>query len=148
MLWKYHEIVVFLKYNKKLYFLKYFYTGLSVCTTACMIWYDFLIWLKHDDLLFQKFNELECRISNFESTYVVLGNIKCVGPFFQMPKNPCTKWRNWFNSSSLQLNPNWHELWKQEKCSSLAPPRGAFLSDSMSLSGCQINPIDVNFTSK
>ena len=24
------------------------------------------------------------------------------------------------------LNPNWHELWKQEKCSALAPPRGIF----------------------
>ena len=24
------------------------------------------------------------------------------------------------------LNPNWHELCKQEKCSSLAPPRGIF----------------------
>ena len=24
------------------------------------------------------------------------------------------------------VNPNWHELWKQEKCSSLAPPRGIF----------------------
>ena len=24
------------------------------------------------------------------------------------------------------LSPNWHELWKQEKCLSLAPPRGIF----------------------
>ena len=24
------------------------------------------------------------------------------------------------------INPNWHELWKQEKCPSLAPPRGMF----------------------
>ena len=23
----------------------------------------------------------------------------------------------------IHLNPHWHELWKQEKCSSLAPPR-------------------------
>ena len=35
-----------------------------------------------------------------------------------------------FYGLSLQkcfpLNPNWHELWKQEKCSSLAPPRDIF----------------------
>ena len=24
----------------------------------------------------------------------------------------------------MWLNPNWHELWRQEKCSSLSPPRG------------------------
>ena len=24
------------------------------------------------------------------------------------------------------FNPNWHELWKQKKCSSLAPPRAIF----------------------
>ena len=24
------------------------------------------------------------------------------------------------------LNPNWHELWKQEKLSALAPPKGIF----------------------
>ena len=40
------------------------------------------------------------------------------------------------------LSPNWHELWKQEKCLSLAPP---LLKDTMSLVGHQINPIDVNF---
>ena len=45
----------------------------------------------------------------------------------------------------MHANPNLHEVWKQEKCSSLAPPRVTFLSDSMSLLGCQINPIDVNF---
>ena len=27
----------------------------------------------------------------------------------------------------LKLNLHWHELWKQEKCSSLAPPRGTFI---------------------
>ena len=38
--WKYHEIVVVLKYHKKLHFLKYFYTGYSahwqggVCNSA------------------------------------------------------------------------------------------------------------------
>ena len=31
--------------------------------------------------------------------------------------------RFWVISS---INPNWHELWKQEKCSSLAPPIGIF----------------------
>ena len=42
----------------------------------------------------------------------------------------------------IELNPNWHELWKQEKCSSLAPPRGIFYKDTMILGGHQIN---VNF---
>ena len=46
--------------------------------------------------------------------------------------------------SMFLLNQHWHELWKQEKCPSLAPPRGFFF-DSMSLAGFQINPVDVNF---
>ena len=40
------------------------------------------------------------------------------------------------------LNPHWHELWKQEKCSSLAPPRDIFYKTQWAL---QINPIYVNF---
>ena len=36
----------------------------------------------------------------------------------------------------------------QDKYSSLAPPMGILLSYSMSLTGCQINPIDVNFHHK
>ena len=44
-----------------------------------------------------------------------------------------------------QFNPHWHELWKQKKCSSLAPHEGIFSKDSMSFAGRQINPIDVNF---
>ena len=28
---------------------------------------------------------------------------------------------------NLELNPYWHELWKQVKCSSLAPPRSIFI---------------------
>ena len=43
------------------------------------------------------------------------------------------------------INPNWHELCKQEKCSTLAPPRSIFFKDSMRLAWCQINPIDANF---
>ena len=31
-----------------------------------------------------------------------------------------------FFGQSSQINPNWHELLKQEKSSSLAPPRGIF----------------------
>ena len=38
--------------------------------------------------------------------------------------------------STYFVNPNWHELWKQEKW--------AFLIDSMSLAECQNNQIDVN----
>ena len=39
------------------------------------------------------------------------------------------------------VNLHWHEALKQEKWSSLAPPRG-ILED---LAGCQINPMYVNF---
>ena len=42
------------------------------------------------------------------------------------------------------FNPNWHELRKQEKCLSLAPSRSKYYK-TLSLEGCQINPIDVNF---
>ena len=42
------------------------------------------------------------------------------------------------------LNPHWQGLWKKEKCSSLAPPR-CILLHLMSLAGCEINPINVNF---
>ena len=44
------------------------------------------------------------------------------------------------------LNPNWHELWKQEKCSSLVPPRGIFMRlnalgrVSKSPDWCQFSP--------
>ena len=32
------KLYIYLEYHEKLYFLKYFYTGLSVQTTVCMIW--------------------------------------------------------------------------------------------------------------
>ena len=51
--------------------------------------------------------------------------------FFFLKRNWCKK--NWailenFNSLMMKftVNPNWHELWKQEKCWSLEPPRGIF----------------------
>ena len=43
------------------------------------------------------------------------------------------------------VNPDWHELWKQEKCSSLATPRGIFYSAQWAWRGCQINKIGFNF---
>ena len=39
-------------------------------------------------------------------------------------------------SCSHFFNPNWYELWRQEKCLSLAPPISIF---------CQFNLMDVNF---
>ena len=45
----------------------------------------------------------------------------------------------------MQLNPNWHELRQQEKCTSLAPPMQIFLPDLMILPGNQINMIYYNF---
>ena len=39
-----------------------------------------------------------------------------------------------------------HDLWRKEKCSSLAPPRGSFYKTQLfSYTGCQINPINMNF---
>ena len=29
---------------------------------------------------------------------------------------------------TMIMLPHWHELWKQEKCSSLVPPRGIFIT--------------------
>ena len=40
------------------------------------------------------------------------------------------------------LNPVWHDVGKQEKCSSLEPPRDNFYK---SWTECQNNPLDVNF---
>ena len=33
---------------------------------------------------------------------------------------------SWREFTLFLLNPNWQELWKQEKCSAFAPPRGNF----------------------
>ena len=43
------------------------------------------------------------------------------------------------------LNPNWHELWKQEKCSYLAQPRGTFYKTQWASKCVKLNPIDFNF---
>ena len=50
-----------------------------------------------------------------------------------------------FDEFHASFKPVWHDVLKQEKCSSLEPPRVIFLEDSMSLAGFQINPIDVIF---
>ena len=50
-------------------------------------------------------------------------------------RGPLSLWQSLFGGGSQYnrryrltfiLNPNWHELRKQEKCSSLAPPRSKF----------------------
>ena len=43
------------------------------------------------------------------------------------------------------LNPNWHELWKQEKCSSLEPPMGIFCK---TWQGVELTRLMSIFTSK
>ena len=42
---------------------------------------------------------------------------------------------------SYFLNPNWHELKKQEKCSPLAPPRSKFYKTQWAWQACQISSI-------
>ena len=44
------------------------------------------------------------------------------------------------------LNPVWHGITKQEKCSTLELPRGNFCKTQWAgQGGCQNNPIDLNF---
>ena len=44
----------------------------------------------------------------------------------------------WWKVNADQLNPNWHELWKQEKCSSLAPPIGMFYKTQWAWQGVKL----------
>ena len=46
------------------------------------------------------------------------------------------------------LNPNWHELWKQEKCSSLVPPRGIFYKTQWAWMGMKLTWLISIFTSE
>ena len=46
------------------------------------------------------------------------------------------------------LNPNWHELRKQEKCSSLAPPRSIFYKTQWTWQGVKITRLMSILTSK
>ena len=46
------------------------------------------------------------------------------------------------------LNPNWHELWKQEKCSSLAPPRCIFHKTQWAWQDVKLTRLMSIFTSK
>ena len=48
----------------------------------------------------------------------------------------------------INLNPYWHELWKQEKCSSLAPSRGIFYKSRWVWQGLKLTRLMSIFTSK
>ena len=48
----------------------------------------------------------------------------------------------------LRLDPHWHELWKQEKCSSLAPPRGFFYKTQWAWQGVKFTQLMSIFTSQ
>ena len=48
----------------------------------------------------------------------------------------------------LKLNPHWHELWKQEKYSSLAPPRRIFYKTQWTWQGVKLTWLMSIFTSK
>ena len=47
-----------------------------------------------------------------------------------------------------QLNPNWHEIRKHEKCSSLAPPRSKFYKTQWAWHGVKLTRLMLIFTSK
>ena len=46
------------------------------------------------------------------------------------------------------LNPHWHELWKQEKCSSLVPPKDIFYKTQWACQGVKLTLLKSIFTSK
>ena len=46
------------------------------------------------------------------------------------------------------INPNWHELRKQEKCSSLGPPRNKFSKTQWAWQGVKLTQLMSIFTSK
>ena len=46
------------------------------------------------------------------------------------------------------FNPNWHELWKQEKCSSLGAPRGTFYKAQWARQSVKLTRLMSIFTSK
>ena len=54
------------------------------------------------------------------------------------------KWR----TCKCCLNPNWHELRKQEKCSSLAQPRSKFYKTQWAWQGVKLSRLISIFTSK
>ena len=48
----------------------------------------------------------------------------------------------------FSLNPNWHELWNQEKCSSLVPPRSIFYNKQWAWQGIKLTRLMSIFISK
>ena len=48
----------------------------------------------------------------------------------------------------LFINPHWHELWKQEKCSVLVPPRGIFYKTQWAWQSVELTRLMSIFTSK
>ena len=50
--------------------------------------------------------------------------------------------------SFLKRYPHWHELWKQEKCSSLAPPRGILCKTQWAWQDVKLHRLMTFFTSK
>jgi hypothetical protein len=44
-----------------------------------------------------------------------------------------------FWNLEITFNPNWHELLKQEKCSSLPPPRGIFYKTQWAWQGVKLS---------
>ena len=55
--------------------------------------------------------------------------------------------RFWTKNGAL-VNPDWHELWKQEKCSSLEPLSGIFYKNQWAWQGVNLTQIVSIFTSK
>ena len=52
------------------------------------------------------------------------------------------------DKDGVEVNPHWHELWKQEKCSSLAPPRFTFYKTQWAWKGFKLTQLMSIFTSE
>ena len=111
-----------------------------------MIWFEYHPNMSYN---FQKDYHLVQIILRSETLYywaclcVKIGQFSLVDSKDMMMLNPLSgfsRWRSWqcafwplanqgkshFRAIQTPLNPNWHELWKQGKCSPLAPPRVTF----------------------
>ena len=102
---------------------------------------------------------LELPIKGKIQAYIPFVNVLCAYCLYIM--GWMTPWQriNIFCSASSSLdycgwffftifNPHWHELWKQEKCSSLATPSGIFYKSQSAWHGEKIIRLMSIFTSK
>ena len=67
-----------------------------------------------------------------------------------LPSHPVIKinFTSKISKCLFPLNPNWHELWKQKECLSLAPHWGIFYKTRLAWQGAELTQLISIFTSK